>query len=100
MAYVFCLADGQRVVPPASMCAEWLAALHPTDAPQDRWVAVPSHLLPPGVLAYFNGYQFVAAHFGAMRGSGGVTLGEDPRPGSNSAAQPTPFAGRGRRLGD
>jgi hypothetical protein len=83
MAYVFCLADGQRVVPPASMCAEWLAALHPTDAPQDRWVAVPSHLLPPGVVAYFNGYQFVAAHFGVR-----------------SDAPLAPFAGRGRRLGD
>jgi hypothetical protein len=36
------------------------------------------------VVAYFNGYQFVAAHFGAVR----------------SDAPLAPFAGRGRRLGD
>jgi hypothetical protein len=86
-AYAFCLANGQRFEPPASLCARWLAELHPAEAPEDRWQAVPRRLLPPGAqVAYFNGYQFFAAHFA-------------PLP-THAAPPPTPFAGRGRRLGD
>jgi hypothetical protein len=85
-AYAFCLADGQRVEPPASLCARWLAELHPAAPPEDRWQAVPRRLLPPNVqVAYFNARQFFAAHFE-----------QPPTP----PRQPAPFTGRGRRLGD
>ena len=84
-AYVFCLADGQRVEPPADLCARWLAEMHPAAPPEDRWLAVPRRLLPAGVqVAYFNGHQFFVAHFA-------------PQP---TPTQLAPFSGPGRRLGD
>jgi hypothetical protein len=90
MAYAFCLANGQRFEPPASLCQRWLTEMHPVDEPEDRWLAVPRRLLPSGVqVAYFNGHQFFAAHFA-----------QPPAPSLAQPPPPTPFAGRGRRLGD
>jgi hypothetical protein len=79
----FVLVDGLRVVPPATVCAWWLAEMFPSGAPEDRWLAVPRRLMPDSAeVAYFNGYRFFAAQF------------------ARPADPLTPFAGRGRRLGD
>jgi hypothetical protein len=86
MDYAFVLVDGLRIAAPADICARWLAEMHPTEPPEDRWLAVPRRLLPAGVqVAYFNGHQFFVAHFAP----------QPPTP-----AQLAPFSGPGRRLGD
>jgi hypothetical protein len=90
MDCAFVLVDGLRVVPPATICAWWLAEMFPGDAPPDRWLAVPRRLMPDSAeVAYFNGHQFFAAHFAPQP------------PAPQPPTQPlTPFAGRGRRLGE
>ena len=62
MSFVFCLrVDGTRVEDvPTSVCVDWLVAMHPTEPPvPDVWAAVPTTLLPDGIVAgYFNAHLF------------------------------------------
>ena len=67
-AFVFCLrADGTpfRLGNVGRVCAGWLCAMYPTEAPPPGvWVQVPGELLPEGAaVAYFNGRAFLEDAF-------------------------------------